>query len=236
MADQNYTHIEILLDRSGSMNWIKSDMEGAYNSFIEEQRKVNGKCTVSLHQFDSGVALSFSHSILARRPTEPTEPIDWYQTLYSFMPVSEVPRLVLSPRGLTPLLDAAGKLINDLGEQLRSRDEATRPGKVIVIIITDGQENDSKEFVVSQIKEMITHQESVYNWQFVFLGANFDTVGEGRKLGLKIGASLSYAANEVGICQMSKSLSDNVEAYRVGSKNAVTFEVEDFKAQEDAGV
>lgn len=217
MADQNYTHIEGLIDRSGSMYSIKSDMEGAYNSFIEAQQKMEGKCTASLHQFDGGDK-------------------DWYNTLYSFKPVQDVPQLVLDPRGCTPLLDAVGKTINNLGASLRDLPEDARPGKVIVIIITDGEENASKELSISQIKDMVTHQQDVYDWQFVFLGANFDAIGEGRKLGFKAGTSLSYAPSASGCLRMSESLLNNVCLYRAGTKHSVTFEEEDFKAQEDAGV
>jgi uncharacterized protein YegL len=76
------------------------------------------------------------------------------------------------PRGNTALLDAVGKTINTLGEKLAKMDEAARPGKVIVLIITDGQENASREFNQTRVKEMIERQQNVYKWEFIFFGAN----------------------------------------------------------------
>jgi hypothetical protein len=136
---------------------------------------------------------------------------------------------------MTPLLDAAGRMINDLGSSLGGLPENLRPGKVIVIIITDGQENSSREMNAAQIKSMITLQENTYDWQFVFLGANFDAVGEGEKLGMKANASITYAANECGINNLSCSLTRNVSAYRTGQKSVVTFDAADYDAQRDAG-
>jgi hypothetical protein len=230
MVDVHYTHIEVLLDRTGSMQSIKSDMEGAYNQFIESQKSVPGRCTVSLHQFDSG-----SHwCIGSNRERCFGRNEDWYQTLYSLLPVKDVPNLILDPRGCTPLLDATGKMIDELGVQLCNLPENKRPGKVIVIIITDGQENDSHKLTVRDIRSRITHQQDIYNWQFVFLGANFDAVGEGLRLGLRADTSIQYAANTLGCAALSDSLADNITKYRMGAKCAVTFEREDFQKQKEA--
>lgn len=61
-------------------------------------------------------------------------------------------------RGCTALLDAVGRTIDAVGRRLSETPEAERPGKVIFTITTDGQENASREYSLSKIKEMITHQ------------------------------------------------------------------------------
>jgi hypothetical protein len=49
---KNYTHLVLLIDRSGSMWDIKNDMEGGIKTFLDEQKKVDGECTVTIAQFD----------------------------------------------------------------------------------------------------------------------------------------------------------------------------------------
>jgi hypothetical protein len=88
-----------------------------------------------------------------------------------------------TPMGMTALMDAIGKTINGIGENLSKTDEADRPEKVIFVILTDGGENASKEFVVSKVKKMIEHQRSKYSWQFVFLAQNIDACEMSNNLG-----------------------------------------------------
>jgi hypothetical protein len=88
------------------------------------------------------------------------------------------------PRGGTALLDAVGRAINETGERLARMPEEDRPGLVIFVVMTDGEENSSKEFSKARIKEMIQHQQEVYNWHFTFLGANQDAFAEAGGMGI----------------------------------------------------
>jgi hypothetical protein len=97
---------------------------------------------------------------------------------------------------MTALLDAVGRAVNETGQRLSRMDEADRPGLVVFVIVTDGAENSSHEFTKAQIKEMITHQQSVYNWQFVFLGANQDAFAEAHDLGIDALKVANYAASK----------------------------------------
>lgn len=63
------------------------------------------------------------------------------------------------PRGGTALLDAVGRAINETGERLGKMAEEDRPGLVVFVVLTDGQENSSQEFSKSRIKKMIVHQQ-----------------------------------------------------------------------------
>jgi hypothetical protein len=163
MVDYNYTDITIIMDRSGSMHAIKSDAEGGINDFIQEQSKTNGgKKLLTVIGFDDAYEVMLD-----------AKEISAYQTPY----------IKLEPRGMTALLDAVGKTINRLGERFRSLPDHERPGKILIFVITDGFENCSREFTKQAIKDMIKHQEEIYQWQFIYLGANQDAFEEGQKMG-----------------------------------------------------
>jgi hypothetical protein len=170
MTDPDLTHIEFLLDRSGSMQSIRTDIEGGFNAFVAEQAGQPGRCTVSLAQFD-----------------------DRYDVVFSAIDVGAVPPLVLLPRGSTAMLDAIGRCVTSLGERLAALAEDERPGSVIVAIMTDGMENASREFTHAAIKELITRQEQVYSWQFLYMGADQDAIEVGASIGVGADKALTYA-------------------------------------------
>lgn len=119
--DQTHTEIVIVLDRSGSMQNIRSDMEGGLNRFFEEQKAEPGRCSVTLTQFD-----------------------DEYEITYSGKDLREVPQVVLVPRGGTALLDALGRTINEVDQRLTDTPERDSPDRVIFVIVTDGEETPPK--------------------------------------------------------------------------------------------
>jgi hypothetical protein len=176
MTDPTKALIAVLLDRSGSMESIKSDTEGGFNSFIADQRKEPGEARVTLAQFD-------------------TE----YEVVYSDRPIADVGRLELQPRGMTALCDSLGRLITDVGAQLQATPEAERPGKVIVFVMTDGLENSSREWTHEAVSKVIKRQERDYSWEFIFLGANMDAVAVGQQLGFAADRSLTYATTAGGV-------------------------------------
>ena len=133
---QDYTHIAVILDRTGSMESIRDDTIGGFNTFLKKQKAEPGTATLTLVQFDTQ---------------------DPYEVIHQFKPIGEVPELnreTYVPRASTPLLDALGRGVNDLEKNLSEIKEEERPSKVIVIIVTDGQENSSREFRKEQIEAM----------------------------------------------------------------------------------
>ena len=116
-----------------------------------------------------------------------------YQVVYEDKPIAEVPKLVIEPRGSTALLDAIGRTITTLGVRLAQLPEDRRPGTVLVCIVTDGMENASREFDYHVIRTMITHQEQVYSWTFVYLGADQDAIEQGSRMGISPTRSLTYS-------------------------------------------
>lgn len=190
--NQDHTEIIIVLDRSGSMSRIKTDMEGGLNQFFEDQKKLPGKCTVTLAQFD-----------------------DSYEVVYEGRDIKEVPEAKLVPRGNTALLDAVGRTISAVGERLAKMDEADRPGRVLFLIVTDGEENSSREYKsVDKIKQMIQHQTDKYSWCFVFLGANQDAFQSGGRIGIV--RAQNFAATPHGVRGMTSDMSKGTESYRAG--------------------
>jgi hypothetical protein len=166
--------ITLVVDRSGSMAGIRDDAEGGVNSFIAEQAKQPGEALLTLVQFD-------------------TE----YEFLHKGVPIRQVPKYELHPRGMTALLDAVGRAVNETGERLAKMEQADRPGLVVFVVMTDGHENSSKEFTKAQIKEAIGRQQNVYNWHFTFLGANQDAFAEAGGLGIRPDGVADYAMGKV---------------------------------------
>jgi hypothetical protein len=172
--NSHLTDITLVVDRSGSMASVREDAEGGVNTFIAQQAKEPGEALLTLVQSD-------------------TE----YDFLHKGIPVSQVPKYKLVPRGMTALLDAVGRAVNETGERLAKMPEQDRPSLVIFVVMTDGEENSSKEFTKAQIKEMIEHQQNVYHWQFTFLGANQDAFAEAGGLGIDAAGVACFSASKV---------------------------------------
>lgn len=169
------TDITLVVDRSGSMQDIRSDAEGGVNAFIENQAQEPGEALLTLVQFD-------------------TE----YEFLHQGVPMVDVPKYELVPRGATALLDAVGRAINETGERLSKMNEADRPGLVVFVVMTDGLENSSQEFSKPRIREMIQHQQKVYAWQFTFLGADQDAFAEASAMGMDAAGAANFSKDKVG--------------------------------------
>lgn len=192
MTNPKLTSVTFIVDSSGSMASTQDDVIGGFNKFIEDQKKADGECIVTLATFS-----------------------DKCHVAYTATPIKDVP--VLSdknyrPSGNTALLDAIGITVNTLGSRLGEMDEADRPGNVVCVIITDGRENASCQFTKDKIKEMIKHQETTYSWNFIFMGANIDAVADGSSLGM--GVSLNYVASHTGTQRAYDALSRGVTRYR----------------------
>jgi uncharacterized protein YegL len=216
----DYVHISILLDRSGSMERIRNDIIGGFNTFLNPQKQHSGYATLSLTQFDL-----------------PNGGKPRFEEVYHFIPIQNVAELTTStfiPRGNTPLFDALGESITKLGEHLSSMPEEVRPFKVIYVVITDGEENSSKKFSKQQILEMINHQIESYKWDFVFLSADPAAFREAQTLGFRSNQSMVYAANTIGVRTMYSSFGEATSKVRSGLKDSVTFTEEDRKKQKDA--
>jgi hypothetical protein len=169
------TDITMVIDRSASMQSVRSDAEGGINAFIQQQKNEPGEALLSLVQFNTQ-----------------------YEFIHSGVAIRQAPEFTLKPSGSTALLDAVGRAINETGKRLSAMSEPDRPGLVVFVIVTDGQENSSREFTREQIREMVQHQQNTYSWQFTFLAANQDAFAEGTSLGIAQDGIATYAAEKVG--------------------------------------
>ena len=167
------TDITLVIDRSGSMEEIRTDAEGGVNAFIREQAQQPGEALLTLVQFD-----------------------DEHEFVHRGIPIKQTPAYTLVPRGSTALLDAVGRAINETGDRLAKMPEQHRPGLVIFVIVTDGLENSSREFSKARVKEMIQRQQSQYNWHFTFLGADQDAFAEAGGMGIAAGGTANFAKDK----------------------------------------
>jgi hypothetical protein len=132
------------------------------------------------------------------------------------------------PRGSTALLDAQGRTIVELGQELAALPESERPSKVIVVTLTDGLENASRQYNLEKIGEMIREQRDKYNWDFVFLGANQDAIATAAAMSIPLPSAMSYSTSKAGIAATMAAVSNYVGAARKGK--AAAFSAEDRKA------
>jgi len=203
----NSTRIAIILDRSGSMESSKESTVTGFNEFIRSQKTIPGEATVKLVQFD-----------------------DQYETVFD-KPLKDCPELTQAtfvPRGSTALLDAQGRTIVELGRELAALPEPERPSKVIVVTLTDGLENASKNYNLQQIGEMIREQRDKYRWDFVFLGANQDAVATAAAMSIPAPSAMSYSTSKAGVAATMAAVSRYVLASRRGKVAA--FSAQDRKA------
>ncbi len=180
-AGKNGTLIAVVMDESGSMSRVQNQTISAFNEFVLSQKntgKETGAASMTLVKFDAPDI----------------------HTVYSNRPIDEVPDLTketYKPRGGTNLLDAVGHTIAKIQNELvQHADVANRPG-VIVLIMTDGEENSSEQFTRDEVKNMVKSAEES-DWTFTFLGANIDAFAAGAKLGMGIHNTLQYNVNNMG--------------------------------------
>ena len=210
----DYTHIAIILDRTGSMEAIRDDTIGGFNAFLNAQKVQAGLATLTLVQFDSQ---------------------DPYELVHHFKPLADVPELTREtfvPRASTPLLDAMGRGINDLEKSLADLAENESPARVIMAIITDVQENASREFRKDQVEKMIREKQENLAWQFVFLSADLNAIGDALQTGVPSASVMAHDLSERGVGAAWASLSRSVSEYRAGLKEDVSFTEEDRARQE----
>lgn len=191
--------IVVIMDRSGSMESVRSDMQGGLNNFVEEQQKIDGDATLTFARFD-----------------------DRYEMVHEGVPIRsvEADELELSPRGMTALHDGVGKTLSTVWDN--RRDAKVRNGKVVVLIVTDGLENASTEWTKTGVKEKIEVCEA-NGWEIVYLGANVDAFSEGGQLGTTIGKSVGYDPTAASIAAMYTALNTSVSNFRSGDADGVVF-------------
>ena len=192
---KGYTHIEILLDKSGSMTSIRGATIDGFNRFISKQREAADKCTVSLSVFNQVLTPS----------------------LFTFNDLDSIPLLTPEtyvPNGPTALYDSLCYRIDTLGKQLSNLPESLRPENVVFLILTDGYENASKIYLAADVKQRIEEQINKYNWNFTYIGANQEAILVAREIGIFSQMTMDFAATAQGTLNSFDIIGTKMKDYR----------------------
>lgn len=200
MTNPNLTLIGVVLDRSGSMAGIRAATISGFNELIDGQRSSPGEAVVYLNVFS----------------TVPS-------TVHRMAPIGIVPALTEAtyvPNGNTALLDAIGVAISEIGRDLDTTPAHDRPSKVVIAIITDGEENASSRYTREAIRAMIEHQRSKYAWQFLFIGANQDAITVGAHYGITAGDALTFTTTTAGTTNAYSATNIKLMSFRATNSMA----------------
>lgn len=191
---KNLTELVFILDKSGSMSGLEKDTIGGFNSLLDQQRKVDGECVITTVLFDNRYELL--HDRIDIRAVQPITGKEYFVG------------------GSTALLDAIGKTIHKIGAVQKNTTEDYRAEKVMFVIITDGEENASRNYSSMQIRQMIQRQKERYGWEFIFLGANIDAVETAGRFGIDADRAVDYVPDGEGTELNYRMMSQTVATFR----------------------
>ena len=156
--------ILFLLDSSTSMSGMADEVRDRTAQFLHDKQQLSAQ---------DQIEISFSLITFDSLPKQ----IYWRQNVNHIMFNKDK----YNPSGMTVLYDAIGIYVNKLGKQLAEQNEQQRPGKVIVVILTDGQENASQKYRDRNIiKQIIDTQQNKYSWQFIFLSTDINSFDDAK--------------------------------------------------------
>lgn len=190
----HFTELVFILDKSGSMSGLESDTIGGFNSLLKKQKAVDGECRITTVLFDNSCTLL--HDRIDIRAVNPITERDYFVG------------------GSTALLDAIGTAINKLADVQKNTAADFRAEKVMFVIITDGEENSSRRYSADQIRAMIEHEKTKYGWEFIFLGANIDTVQTASRFGISADRAVDYVPDSKGTRLNYEAMADTVACFR----------------------
>lgn len=188
------TELVFILDKSGSMGGLEADTIGGYNSMLEKQKSVDGECHITTVLFDN------NYELLHDR--------------INIKAVSSITDNEYAVGGSTALLDAIGRTIHKIGNAQKHTADNYRAEKVMFIIITDGEENSSREYSADMVKAQIEGQKKNYGWEFIFLGANIDAVETAGRFGISADRAQNYHADGEGVELNFRVMSEAVATFR----------------------
>ena len=211
-TDSANTHVVILLDRSGSMSAIATDVIGGVNQLIKEQRENGSDARMTLIQFDS---------------QDPQEVVVWGA------PVAEIVDLngsTFQPRGSTPLLDATGLAIGRTMVDQQARLATGLPKEdIIFVTVTDGEENCSREYTLKQVRELVESR-TTEGWSFIYLSAGLDAYHDAAQMGFTVGNTMAFSADGANTGVMFKTASRGLRELRDKKRRGVHESEMDFFA------
>lgn len=176
--NNNITELVFILDRSGSMSGLESDTIGGFNSLIEKQKSVEGECYVSTILFDHVT-----------------------EVLHDRVKLSEIGKMTdkeYTVRGSTALIDAMGQTISHIAKIHKYARPEDVPEHTMFVIMTDGMENSSRMYSSDEVKRMVEKEKEKYGWEFLFIGANIDSVETAVHYGIGADRAVNYHADAQG--------------------------------------
>jgi len=212
---QETTEIICVLDRSTSIRTsrlIEKTIEG-FNSFLADQKKLPGKAKLTLCLFDGGTGYG-------------AVPGKTYEIIHDGIDIHSVPELnteTFSPRGMTAMWDAIGATIDSVSNRLEKTKLEDKPDKVVILIMTDGQENSSREYTQSSVQDLIKKYKERDKWSFLFIGANIDTIATGGSMGVTLGNTMSYSGSDRGVKMAFANMSGSVSKLRSMNTNSRSY-------------
>ena len=207
-------HLYVLLDRSGSMEPMRHDVIAGYNELVAEHRAAAANAglepRISLIEFDD---------------------VDSCEVIVDAVRVSKAPMLSVDdfvPRGMTPLLDATVRLLDRAESRVVSRAEAKRrPESIVVVTITDGEENASQHTTRKALLARIRKLEKK-GWTFAFFGAGLDAYTEAGALGYDARSVQAWAPDGTGAQSGFRSVSRAAMARRQKLQSRDAYDTGDF--------
>ena len=176
--ENKMTELVFILDESGSMFGLKCDTIGGFNSMIEQQKNIDGKCFVT--------TILFNHTRKLLHDRIDLEKID-------LMTINDY-----QPNGSTALMDAVGHTIQHIANIHKYIRKEDVPSKTLFVIMTDGYENASTQFSKSMIHQLIETYKKNQGWEFMFIGANIDAEETAMSYGIEKAMAANYHADSKG--------------------------------------
>lgn len=191
---KNLTELVFIIDKSGSMSGLEGDTIGGFNSLIKKQKKEEGDALVSVVFFN-----------------------DNQDVVLDRVDINKVKELTENDyvcMSCTALLDAVGDSIKHIRNIHKYARKEDIPEKTVFVIMTDGLENASEKYRYHDVKRLIGRAKEESNWEFLFLGANIDAIGEAKNLGIEEDYAVEFCCDEKGIELNYEAVSDAVKMMR----------------------
>lgn len=191
---KNLTELVFIIDKSGSMSGLESDTIGGFNSLIKKQKKEEGDALISVVFFNDNQDVVLDRVDINK--------------------VKELTEEEYVCMSCTALLDAVGDSIKHIRNIHKYARKEDIPEKTVFVIMTDGLENASEKYRYHDVKRLIERAKEESNWEFLFLGANIDAIGEAKNLGIEEDYAVEFCCDEEGIELNYEAVSDAVKMMR----------------------
>ncbi|MBQ6552960.1 MAG: VWA domain-containing protein [Clostridia bacterium] len=205
--NENLTELVFILDRSGSMSGLETDVVGGFNSLIKKQKEQEGECLVTTVLFSNDS-----------------------ETLHDRVALESVPEMRAEDFGVggcTALIDAIGGAVEHIAAIHKYARPEDVPAHVVFAIMTDGMENASRRFSSKQVKKEIEKRRED-GWEFLFIGANIDAVETAGHFGIAAEKAVNYHADNRGTGLAFMAVGKAMRAARKGKV------CEEWRAELDA--